>query len=199
MHACPHRDRVPIRTATIGQPEPRVRPKSSACGSRRLVSASRVTRAVWSMPDSAITGWGDPVNRTVKVILLAAVLTAAMVLGAAPARAGSPHFIRSSLQVSTSGATLAVSGTEAGLGDEPQVHLVLTAAAQCINGGGHHPQAGNKQAVTAAGDFPVQNGHARFSLTATAVFSPPCSPPMTVVFTDATLTDQTSGATIRLF
>jgi hypothetical protein len=30
---------------------------------------------------------------------------------------------------------------EAGLGNEPQVHVVLSATALCINGGGKHPPA----------------------------------------------------------
>jgi hypothetical protein len=49
--------------------------------------------------------------------------------------------------------------------------------------------------VSAAGDFPVQNGKADFTLSATAAFQPECSPPMTVVFTDVTVTDTTNGLT----
>jgi hypothetical protein len=60
--------------------------------------------------------------------------------------------------VTVSGNTVTVSGKEAGLGDEAQVHVVLTATAECFNGGGNHPKAANKTSVTAAGDFPVQNG-----------------------------------------
>ncbi len=47
----------------------------------------------------------------------------------------------------------------------------------------------------AAGDFPVQNGKADFTLSVTAVFQPSCSPPMTVAFTDVTVTDTTNGLT----
>lgn len=114
------------------------------------------------------------------------------------ALAGSPHFINSATTVSVSGNTLTVSGKEAGLGDEAQVHIVLTATASCINGGGNHPQAANKTSVSAAGDFPVQNGKAEFTLTATATFQPTCAPPMTVVFTDITVTDTTHSITLRL-
>lgn len=39
----------------------------------------------------------------------------------------------------------------------------------------------------------MQNGKADFSLTVTATFQPECSPPMTVVFTDITVTDTTNG------
>jgi hypothetical protein len=41
----------------------------------------------------------------------------------------------------------------------------------------------------------VQNGKADFTLSATAMFQPECSPPMTVVFTDVTVTDTTNGLT----
>ncbi len=39
----------------------------------------------------------------------------------------------------------------------------------------------------------MQNGKAEFSLTLTATFPPECSPPMTVAFTDVTVTDTTNG------
>jgi hypothetical protein len=108
------------------------------------------------------------------------------------ASAGSPHFV-GDISVSRSGDSLTVSGKEAGLGNESQVHIVVEATALCINGGGNHPKAVNKMDVAAAGDFPVQNGKANFSLSVTASFSPSCSPPMTVVFTDVTVTDTTNG------
>ena len=111
--------------------------------------------------------------------------------------AGSPHFVDDTVQISRSGNSLTVSGKEAGLGDEAQVHIVLTATAECINGGGKHPRAVNKESVSSAGDFPVQNGKANFTLTVTAVFSPSCSPPMTVRFTDVSVTDTTNGVTQR--
>jgi hypothetical protein len=114
------------------------------------------------------------------------------------AYAGSPHFIKSAFTVTTAGNTLTVSGKEAGLGDEAQVHIVLNATAQCINPGGNHPKAGNKTSVSAAGDFPVQNGQAEFTLTATATFQPDCSPPMTVAFTNITITDTTHNISATL-
>ena len=122
---------------------------------------------------------------------LAAVLTVLTVVSVAVA--GNPHFVDDTVTISRSGNTLTVSGKEAGLGDEPQVHIVLSATAECINGGGHHPRAANKESVSSAGDFPVQNGKANFSVTVTATFSPDCSPPMTVRFTDVTVTDTTNG------
>ena len=49
---------------------------------------------------------------------------------------------------------------------------MLSATAQCINGGGNHPKAVNKESVQAAGDFPVQKGKAEGTLSVTATFRP---------------------------
>jgi hypothetical protein len=117
-------------------------------------------------------------------IVVLAVLLAPGVVGA-----GSPHFVANS--VVRTDDSLTVVGKEAGLGNETQVHVVLSATALCINGGGHHPKAVNKESVSAEGDFPVQNGKANYSLTLTAVFQPDCSPPMTVSFTDVLVCDTT--------
>ncbi len=125
------------------------------------------------------------------VVVLALTLTV-MVLGMPVAQAGSPHFV-GDVTVSRTDNSLTVSGKEAGLGNEEQVHIVVTATAECINGGSHHPKAANKQSVSAAGDFPVQNGKANFTLTVTATFQPNCSPPMTVRFTGVTVSDTTNG------
>jgi len=117
----------------------------------------------------------------------------AFVAGMPAAVAGSPHFVNNAFTVTRSDNTLTVTGKEAGLGDEDQIHVVLEATALCINGGGNHPKAVNKADVTAEGDFPVQNGKADFTLSVTATFQPECSPPMTVAFTDITVTDTTNN------
>lgn len=137
-------------------------------------------------------------RRAALLLLPAATAMTAVSLLAAPAYAGSPHFINSATSVSRSDSTLTVSGKEAGLGDESQVHIVLSATALCINGGGNHPKAVNKASVSSAADFPVQNGKADFSLSATATFQPSCSPPMTVKFTDISLTDTTNGISLKI-
>jgi hypothetical protein len=130
--------------------------------------------------------------KPVRLMLATAVLAAlVMFAGAQVAFAGSPHFV--SVTATRSGDSLIVSGKEAGLGNEAQVHIVVSATAECINGGGKHPKAVNKEDVSSEGTFPVQNGKADFSLTLTATFSPSCSPPMTVVFTNITVTDTTNG------
>ena len=136
-------------------------------------------------------------------LLIGAVVVVLSVATAGPAFAGSPHFVSNTLSatVSADGTTLTVSGKEAGLGDEAQVHIVVTATAECINGGGNHPKAVNKASFAAEGDFPVQNGKANFSLSLTATFQPPCSPPMTVRWSDVTVEDTTNGVgpvTIRI-
>ena len=122
------------------------------------------------------------------------IAAAAVIAMATPAFAGSPHFVGTPA-FTTSGSTLTVSAKEAGLGDEAQIHVVLSGTAQCVNPGGNNPQAGNKTAFTTAADEPVQNGKADYSITATAVLTPSCDPPMTIAFTDVTLTDTTNGLT----
>lgn len=139
--------------------------------------------------DAQPTTKGDRMRRLVLVLVVAALAVPAAAL------AGSPHFVPGTT-VTQSGSTLTASGKEAGLGDEQQVHIVLSATASCINPGGNHPKAANKQTVSAAGDFPVQNGKALFDLSVTAAFQPECSPPMSVVFSDVTVTDTTNGVTL---
>jgi hypothetical protein len=114
-------------------------------------------------------------------------MLAALLLLAGTSLAGSPHFTACSQSVS--GNVLTVDGKEAGLGNEIQVHIEVTATALCINNGGHHPKAENKTSVSAEGTFPVQNGRALFSLDLEAVFQPECAPPMTVEFADITACD----------
>jgi hypothetical protein len=136
-------------------------------------------------------------RRILTVLGLAAALTIGV---AGSALAGSPHFVDDQTTLSQSGNTLTVSGKEAGLGDETQVHVVLTADAACVNPGDNKPQAENKQDVLAAGDFPVQNGKAYFTLSGTAVFDPssPCPDPMTVEYSNVTVTDTTNGISLTL-
>lgn len=132
--------------------------------------------------------------RRFMLFALAALMTVAV---AAPtALAGNPHFI--SVTAIRSGDSLTVSGKEAGLGNETQVHIEVTATAECINNGGKHPKAVNKESVSAEGDFPVQNGKALFELTLTADFQPDCSPPMTVRFSNVVVRDTEHNISKRL-
>jgi len=130
-----------------------------------------------------------------RLILVTALVTAAI---AAPnVWAGSPHFVGDPT-VTRSGDSLTVSGKEAGLGNEAQVEIQVSVEAACLNPGENFPQAANKQTFTQTGTFPVQNGKALFTLTVTATFQPHCSPPMTVVFGDVTVTDLTNGVTTTI-
>jgi hypothetical protein len=133
-----------------------------------------------------------------RTLLFGALALAIAAVAVPVAWAGSPHFVSNTVTATRTDDSLVVSGKEAGLGDEAQVHIVVTATAVCINPGGKHPRAVNKESVSAEGDFPVQNGKAEFSLTLTATFQPECSPPMTVEFRDVTVTDETSGISRNL-
>lgn len=130
-----------------------------------------------------------------KVVIVLAIAVLATLFTISSAWAGSPHFVDDQVSVSRTDNSLTVSGKEAGLGNEDQIHVTISVTAACLNPGENFPQAANKETLTAAGDFPVQNGKAYFSLTVTAVFQPSCSPPMTVVFGDVTLSDTTNGLT----
>jgi hypothetical protein len=129
------------------------------------------------------------------VAALAGVLSLLVFAGVAVA--GSPHYINNATNVSRSGDSLIANFKLAGLGDEDQVNVVLSADAACINPGTNKPKAANKQSVSAEGDFPVQNGQAQGTLTLTATFQPSCSPPMTVQYSNVVLTTtEPDGTTI---
>lgn len=134
--------------------------------------------------------------RRVLAVLTLTVAALGLVIGTASA--GSPHFVNSATVVTVDGNTLTVQAKEAGLGDETQIHVTLTADALCINNGGNHPKAVNKAGVAAAADVPVQNGKADITLTGTATFQPECAPPMTVEFANIVVTDETNGLVLNL-
>jgi hypothetical protein len=129
-----------------------------------------------------------------RILLVLSVLAATLALGTTAAHAGNPHFVGDPT-VTRSGDTLTVSGKEAGLGDETQITVNATTTAACLNPGEQFPQAANKETVSASVTVPVQNGKALWSIDLTASFQPSCSPPMSVVFGDVTVTDVTNGLT----
>ena len=132
-----------------------------------------------------------------RLLLLTFLALAAAAVAAPATWAGSPHFVGDPT-ATRDGNSLTVAGKEAGLGNEAQVDIQISADAACLNPGGNFPDADNKETFTAAGTFPVQNGKALFSLTLTATFQPRCSPPMSVVFGDVTVTDVTNGVTTTI-
>jgi hypothetical protein len=92
---------------------------------------------------------------------------------AAVASADSPHFLKASATINSSG-QLVCTFKEAGLGNtatsaDISCSADASAVYQCWNNGGKHPQAGNKETVTApvsGGDsFPIRNGSASGSIT----------------------------------
>jgi hypothetical protein len=91
--------------------------------------------------------------------------------------------------------TLTISGKVVGLGDVEEITVSITGDALCINPGTKHPKATNKADVAGGAVVPVQNGKALFSVPATATFQPDCSPPMTVVFENVTVTVTTADGT----
>ena len=129
--------------------------------------------------------------RSIRLLIVVGALVAVGAF-AGTAVAGSPHFVTA--DAARSGNTLTVNFKEAGLGNEPAVHIVLSADARCVNPGGGKPKAANKQSLASGEDFPVQNGKAEGTLSVTASFQPECAPPMQVRFENVSLVDETSGA-----
>src|SRR6266576_1203546 len=80
----------------------------------------------------------------------------AIVLAAGPAAADRPHFIsEGTASINSSGAYVVTNFKEAGLGSTvPTEGITLSGTASatyaCINGGGKHPSATNKETVTGA-------------------------------------------------
>ena len=150
---------------------------------------------------------------TKKALVLAAAIAATILVAAAAtasAKTSGAHFTSTSTSVNSSG-SLVATFSEAGLGNE-NVHYTLTANASatyaCINGGGKHPKAANKQSTTSpvsgGTDVEAKNGHASGSITA----GPPastltCPTGQTFVlacvsYTNIVLTDTTNDVTASL-
>jgi hypothetical protein len=105
--------------------------------------------------------------------LVAVVSLSALAFGVSPGMADSPHFLKATASLDSSG-NLICTFKEAGLGSTvitANVSCNATASATyaCINNGGNHPQAANKETVTSpvrgGGAFPVRNGQTTGSIT----------------------------------
>jgi hypothetical protein len=127
------------------------------------------------------------------------VAVIAVMAFAAPAFAGNPHFVGEPTVV-RDGDVLVVDGKIAGLGNETQVNVEVSAFAECVNPGSNLPSADNKDEVSVDDVFPVQNGKADFhlELDGAAQINPSCQPPMTVVYSDVVVTDLTHGLTFEV-
>ncbi len=106
------------------------------------------------------------------LIVLTAIVVVLLVFPSL-AFAESPHFNYATDSVN-SALQLVVSSKESGLGNITSTPVSIaadaSAAYQCWNKGGNHPQAGNKETVdgpiSAGGDFRVRDGETTGSLTA---------------------------------
>ena len=140
-----------------------------------------------------------------RIIVPTATLIALFAL-AAPAFAAAPKFHAATSSVNNDGA-LVVSFDERGLGND-NVDYTLTADATalyaCINRGGKHPQAANKESfedqVSGGGSFEVKNGRVVASLTAGPLLAPQFTCPSgqnrvlaAVSYTNVVLTDTTNN------
>jgi hypothetical protein len=112
---------------------------------------------------------------------------ALVALASAALLAGNAHFVGVP-NITETDDTLFISGKVAGLGNIPQIHVVVTADCECVNPGNKKPSADNKDSFAVEGDFPVQNGKANFSLILNAAFTPDCLPPMTADWSNILIT-----------
>jgi hypothetical protein len=145
-------------------------------------------------------------RRIAMTVFALLVLTAA----AGIASAQSPHFVRADVGFSGSSPNLAVTFKESGLGDNLLVNISASSSASalyaCINGGGNHPKAANKETVnatvSASGTFSVKNGTTSGTLTLAppgpGSFSCPNGQRLvlaSVTYSNVTLTDTTNNVT----
>ena len=141
-----------------------------------------------------------------RLSLAATTLAVASIVFAAPALAAAPKFHSATSSVDNSGA-LVVSFDERGLGNL-NVDYTLTADATavyaCINGGGKHPQAANKETINAEvsgnASFEPKNGRVAADISAgppsAGSFSCPSGQRLvlaSVSYTNIVLTDVSNG------
>jgi hypothetical protein len=144
--------------------------------------------------------------KVTKSVLIAVIAFAAALVMASPASAVAAKFHSVDSSVNNSGA-LVVSFDERGLGNGNIDYLLSadsSAVYACINGGGKHPQAANKETVngdvSAAGSFESKNGRVQASLTAGPISAGDFSCPggqrlvlASVSYWNIVLTDTTNG------
>jgi len=128
-----------------------------------------------------------------------------------PSVLAAPHFHSGSVSINNSGALVA-SFDERGLGNENVDYLLTansTATYACINRGGNHPEAANKEViagdVSGGGSFEVKNGRVVASLSAGPISAGSFSCPggqrlvlAAVSYSNIVLTDTTNGVSINL-
>ena len=125
---------------------------------------------------------------------------------AASAATNGAHFMSVSASINDGGA-LVVAWDEAGLGNENidyTLNADATATYACINNGGHHPKASNKETVAdqvaTGGSFQARNGRVKAGLTAGPLQDPSFQCPSgqtrilaKVTYSNIVLTDTTNN------
>ncbi len=121
------------------------------------------------------------------------------------------HFFSATGSIDGSGA-LVVSWDETGLGNGDITYTLTadaTATYACINNGGHHPKASNKETVAASvsngGSFKSKNGRVQGTLTAGPLQDPSFTCPSgqtrilaNVTYSNIVLTDTTNNVNIGI-
>ena len=118
----------------------------------------------------------ENINKMKIGIPSATIASALLLMAPMLAFADSPHFISASSGLS--GSSLTCTFKEAGLGNlgfssiKETCSATATAIYECVNNGGNHPQAANKETVTApvtgSGLFPIRNGQTTGTITVAA-------------------------------
>lgn len=142
----------------------------------------------------------------------AAVLAASATATGAQASTSGAHFMHDTTDSVASSGALVVSIDEAGVGNQNVTYTVTTDATAtyaCINGGGNHPKAANKEtfasSVTGGGSFSPINGRimASFSVGPLSADGFSCPSGQTLVlasvsYSNVVLTDTTNSVSLTL-
>jgi len=146
--------------------------------------------------------------RRVSIVLVLALALLGLSTQGALASTSGAHFFSATSAVNGSGA-LVVTWDEAGLGNENIDYTLAadaTAIYACINNGGHHPKASNKESVNGSvstgGSFQSRNGRVKASLTAGPLTDPSFTCPSgqtrilaKVTYSNIVLTDTSNDVT----
>jgi hypothetical protein len=148
------------------------------------------------------------------LLTLAVVMSAALMWAVAASATSGAHFMPATAASVADNGALTIFIDEAGVGQQTVNYTLAwsaTADYGCVNGGGNHPKAANKQTTTASGsssfsESPI-NGRVMASVTVDGTPPPvangfTCPSGQTLVLADvsygATLTDTTNNASIDL-
>jgi long-subunit fatty acid transport protein len=148
----------------------------------------------------------------VGVVVAALVMATAATVAGVQASTSGAHFMRGTTDSLAGNGALVVNIDEAGVGTENVTYTLTTDATAtyaCINGGGNHPKAANKEtfasALTGGGTFSPTNGRISASLSVGPIgpgnFSCPGGQTMVlagVSYSNVVLRDTTNGVSTTL-